>query len=87
MARPGSVTMSALASEIARGDAEVGDERFALMEQDVFRFDVAVQDALAVGVVRACATARAMRRAWSTGRRVSRVSRSRSDSPPINGMT
>ncbi len=44
--------------EIARGDAEVGHERFALMEQDVLRLDVAVQDALAVGVVRAPAPPR-----------------------------
>ena len=33
-----------------RGDAEVGDDRLAFLEQDVFRLDVPVDDAEAVGV-------------------------------------
>ena len=33
------------------GDAEVGDERLAFLEEDVLRLQIAVDDALAVGVV------------------------------------
>ena len=33
------------------GDAEVGDQRAAVVQQDVLRLDVAMDDAVAVGVV------------------------------------
>ena len=33
------------------GDAEVGDDGLAVLEQDVLRFDVAMHDVLPVGVV------------------------------------
>ena len=51
-AKPWSVmyTASPPAAETRRGDAEVGDDRLALVEQDVFRLDVPVDDAEAVGV-------------------------------------
>ena len=43
------------ASTTARGDRprdpEVGDDRLAVLQQDVLRLDVAVDDALPVGVV------------------------------------
>jgi hypothetical protein len=32
------------------GDPEIGDDRLALLQKDIFRFDVAVDDAHAVGI-------------------------------------
>ena len=70
-----------------QGDAEVGDQGGAVLEQDVLRLDVAVDDALAVRVVE-----RRGHLAREPERLVhrelpSRTSRARSDSPATYGMT
>jgi hypothetical protein len=46
-----------------QGDAEIGRQRAAIVQQDVLGLDVAVDHALAVGVVSALATSVAMRTA------------------------
>ena len=52
IARPDSVSFSSDGDDLhGRGHAEIGDDRLAVLEQDVLRLDVAVDHALAVGVV------------------------------------
>ena len=49
--RPDSVSRSSAAALGRERDAEVGDHRLALVQQDVLRLDVAVDHALGVGVM------------------------------------
>ena len=76
------------AARLAGGerDAEVGDERAAVVQQDVLRLDVAVDHAVPMGVVQLAATSVAIRTASAMGC-FSRLSRSRSVSPSTRGMT
>ena len=77
---PVSVIRLSVALDDAERDAEVGDERATLLQQDVLRLDVAMDDAVALRVVEGVATSLA------TGRRRDRElllapSRSRRISP------
>ena len=75
-----------VAASMRARDAEVGDERLPVAEQDVLGLDVAMDDAVPVRVVeRERDLARDPERVVDGSWR-SRVSRSRSDSPSTNGM-
>ena len=78
------------AAGVAHGerDPEIGDERLAVLQQDVLRLEVAVDDAVRDARSRARSRSRrAMRTASSTGSCFSRSSRARSVSPSTNGIT
>ena len=77
----GHATVARLAG--GEGDPEIGDEGAAIMQEDVLRLDVAMDDAPAVGIVQGTATSVAMRTASAMESCLSRASRSRRDSPSI----
>ena len=80
----------ATAAGVADGerDAEIGDDRLAVVKQNVLGLEVAMDDAVRGARSRARPLLRrAMRSASSTGSCFSRSSRARSDSPSTNGMT
>ena len=68
-------------------DAEVRDQRRAVVEQDVLRLDVAVDHAVLVCVRQRLATSPAIRTASVTGSCRSRTSRARRLSPSTYGIT
>ncbi len=62
--RPGLIS----AGGQGAGDAEVGQERLAVLgQQDVLRLDIAMYHSMAVRVIRANATSRVRRTASATG--------------------
>jgi len=82
-----SVEASLAAAAIALADSEIGDDRVALVQQDILGFDIAMDDVMAVGVVESVATSVAIRTANSTGRCPSSARRSRTVWPSITGIT
>ena len=78
--RPGHARFAA-ASLHSEGDAEIGEQRFTVLEEDVLGLDVAMEHALAMREVQRAGDL--LRDANRVGDRklLSRASRSRRDSP------
>ena len=68
-------------------DAEVRDQRLAVVQEDVLGLDVAMDDALPVCVVERAGDLSHDSNRLVHRQQLSRVSRSRSDSPCTSGMT
>ena len=68
-------------------DAEIGDDRMSVVDEDILRLDVAMHEAASMRVASASANSVAMRKLSSSGSCFSRLRRLRSVSPSTYGMT